>query len=393
MGVAAAWQLAISTEIGFTMTLALALCLAVISAVIPGVRGRVRDLLSALAYAYLLAALLATPLLAYVLKSHQPVGSRLALYAGDLLNIVSPTKLTWLNSAWSERMASHFRSGNLESGLYLGLPLLLIVVWFAWSQRRKRGSLFLTIALALALFCALGTELDIGGTRILWLPWNAIRHLPLFKSVLPVRFSLYSALTAAVIAALWSASPLVPKAVRAILLSAAILALVPNVTLKRSWYEHPTQPSFFTSGTYRRCFAERDNVLVLPIPSRSDAMLWQAESTYSFSMADGYITAVPPTNIPDRKSMLRFFRTGKVEALKNVWQLVNWAHARGVTLILLDKGHEKPWKQFLAPVARPQEIGGVYLYRLMPKGARPCVDAGSSVGSAVGASPSSQSRG
>lgn len=372
LGVAIAWELTLSTEVALTMTFALAVCLAIAYGLIPGLRGRLLALGGPLAFAYLFAAVLAAPLLVYVLKNHQPIGNPPAHASGDLLNIVSPTKLTWLHSSWSQRMAADFSANTTETGLYLGLPLLVIVVWFAWSQRRKRESLFLTIALAAALFCALGTELDIAGTRYSWLPWNALAHLPLFNHVLPVRFSLYSALAAAVIAALWAASSAVPKAARAILVSVAVFALVPNVALSRAWYENPVRPAFFTSGTYKRCFTARDNVLMLPSPGRrSAAMLWQAEAMYSFRMADGYVTAVPPRTIPKHKTMVRFF-SGRESLTPR--QLEDWARADGVTLIAIDSAHEPQWRNLLASVATPQEIGGVFLYRLKPRGEAPCAN-------------------
>jgi hypothetical protein len=194
----------------------------------------------------------------------------------------------------------------------------------------------------------------------------------LFNHVLPVRFSLYSALAAAVIAALWAASSAVPKAARAILVSVAVLALVPNVALSRAWYENPVRPAFFTSGTYKRCFTARDNVLMLPSPGRrSAAMLWQAEAMYAFRMADGYVTAVPPRTIPNHKTMVRFF-SGRESLTPR--QLVDWARADGVTLIAIDSTHEPQWRNLLASVATPREIGGVFLYRLKPRGAAPCAN-------------------
>jgi hypothetical protein len=370
LGVTIAWELTLSTEVALTMTFALAVCLAIAYGLIPDFRGRLRALGGPLVFAYLFGAVLAAPLLVYVLKNHQPIGNPPAHASGDLLNIVSPTKLTWLHTSWSRRMAANFRANTTESGLYVGLPLLVIVLWFSWSQRRKRENLFLTIALAAGLFCSLGTELDVAGTRYTWLPWNAIAHQPLFNHVLPARFSLYTALAAAVIAALWAASPAIPKVARAILVSVAVFVLVPNVALSRAWYEHPARPAFFTSGAFKRCFTARDNILMLPSPGRrSAAMLWQAEAMYSFRMADGWITAVPPRTIPRHKTMTRFF-TGRKSLTAG--QLAEWARADGVTLIAVDSAHEPQWRHLLARVAHPQEIGGVYLYRLEPRGSVPC---------------------
>lgn len=375
LGVAIAWQLAIATEVAFTMTFALAVCLVVAFALVPGLRSQLLGLLRPLAYSYAVGALLAAPLLAYILKNRQPVGNPPAWFPGDLLNIVSPTSLTWINTSWSERMAGQFRTWSGESGLYLGLPLLAIVVWFAWSQRRSRATWVLAVVLALALFFSLGTELDIAGTRYAWLPWNAVTHLPLFDSTIPVRFSLYAALAAAIIAALWSASAAIPRAVRLLVTAAAIAALVPNVTLGNAWFKQPERPAFFTSGLYRQCFVPGDNVLMLPIPGQTDAMLWQAEAGYSFRMADGYISAVPPTGIPDWGGMVGFFVGAP---LPSAQELIQWTQEDGVTVILVDGPSEQSWRSVLAGVARPKKVGDVYLYRLEPSGSPACSGAGAS---------------
>jgi hypothetical protein len=80
--------------------------------------------------------------------------------------------------------------------------------------------------------------------------------------------------------------------------------------------------------------------------------------------------------------MVDFFVGAK---LQNVKQLTTWAQADGVTVILVDAANEPQWRRLLAPVARPQEVGGVYLYRLEPKGSIACAKAGHASASAASA--------
>jgi hypothetical protein len=369
VGITLAFQIAISTEVAFTLTLALAVSLVAAYLLVPTVRQRLRQLLLPLAGAYVLAAVIASPLLVTALLHPQEIGNRPEWFPGDLLNIVSPTRLTWINNAWSERMSDRFKSGNAESGLYLGLPLLLILASFAWSQRRSEIGRFLVVVLVVGIFCTLGTELDVAGKRQLALPWTYLEDLPALDQTLTVRFSMYVALAAAVIAALWAASNATPAALRIGLLSASVVAIAPHVGLP-DWHQQPERPAFFASGIYRDCLSPDDNVLMLPIPQQSDAMLWQAEADYSFRMADGFLSAVPPRGIPDWNGMFYTFVGG---APKTVRPLIHWARLQGVSDILVDPERGVGWELLLAADGRlPTRIGGVDLYSLRSNSDPPC---------------------
>jgi hypothetical protein len=382
LGTTLAFQIGISTEVAFTLTLALGVTLVAAYLLVPTARERLRQLVLPLAGAYVLASILASPLLVNALLHPQEVGNPPSWFPGDLLNIVSPTRLTWINSAWSERMSDRFKSWTGESGLYLGLPLLAILASFAWSQRRSATGRFLVAVLAVGVFCELGTELDVAGKRYLALPWAHLVHLPGLDRTITVRFSMYVALAAAVIAARWAASTATPALLRGALLSASIVTIAPHVGLA-AWHEQPERPAFFASGTYRECLAPDDNVLVLPIPQQSDAMLWQAEARYSFRMADGYLSALPPRGIPDWNGMLFTF-LGRVP--KTVRPLIRWARIEGVSHILVDPERGTTWTHLLAADGwRPTRIGGVDLYGLRSSSDSLCPSRGrSSEGSGHG---------
>ena len=172
---------------------------------------------------------------------------------------------------------------------------------------------------------------------------------------------MYVALVAAVIAAKWAASTATPAALRVVLLSASVVTIAPHVGLS-AWHQQPERPAFFASGINRECLAPDDNVLVLPIPLQSDAMLWQAEARYSFRMADGYLSVLPPRDIPDWNGMLFTFLG---EMPKTMRPLIRWAHLQGVSHILVDPKRGTRWTQLLAADGRrPTRIGGVDLYGL-----------------------------
>jgi hypothetical protein len=103
-------------------------------------------------------------------------------------------------------------------------------------------------------------------------------------------------------------------------------------------------------------------VLPLPFAQWGSSMLWQAETGFSFRMADGYLGAllpaaygkdlgVPPVSAPvTQPSPARFAR---------------FLAARHVNTVLLDAANQSYWPQTLAAIGlRPREVGGVLVYRV-----------------------------
>src|SRR5207249_12008429 len=127
---------------------------------------------------------------------------------------------------WARRTAAAFISNDAENGAYLGVPLLAIVGWFTWQQRRHAAARWLVALLLLAIVAELGPNLRVRGATYAPLPWKPLVDLPLLNDVLPVRFSMYAALAAALIAACWAAGA-APLVARVALVAAAIAATVP----------------------------------------------------------------------------------------------------------------------------------------------------------------------
>src|SRR4029077_3518421 len=138
---------------------------------------------------------------------------------------------------------------------------------------------FLAIMLAFGLVLELGFSLHVAGTSNFSLPWSKVWTLPLMNSMLPVRYSLFVSLGAAVAVACWAAAGSTPRLARATLPALAVVAIAPSLW-NSEWHEHPSRPAFFTSGMYDKCLVPDENVLVLPFPLWSGAMLWQAESNF-----------------------------------------------------------------------------------------------------------------
>ncbi len=331
LGLLLALQLWLSTEVLFTLTLALGLSGGLAFWLVPDLRVRLRALVAPVAGAYTLAALLSAPLLYYALTGFESGSiNDPALFNGDLLNIVLPTRLVALGGSTFAHLSGHFPASDAERGAYLGLPTMAIVAWYAVSRRRARSTWFLIASLGVVLFFSLGTALEVEGRSVVSLPWRWLAAKPLFDNVLPVRLSLYASLVAAIVVALWTAN-------RGGLLGTLLPLLAVAAVVPALWQENyrtdPERWPFFTTGEYKLCIPRGENVAIFPYGFWDNSMLWQAETGFWFRMAEGYLRPKPPpyyvsdptvmeltytTNNPTMAQILAFVRDKKVDRIISV---------------------------------------------------------------------------
>ncbi len=356
LGVLLALQLWLSTEIVFTLSLALLVSFALGYALVPEVRWRLTRMLVPVGLAYCLAGALGSPLLYFALTSlpAQPLNLP-GVYVADLLNFVTPTDLV---AAGGYGHPERFPGNISEQGAYLGLPALAIVVLFAVRRWREPGARFLVAALAIVCVAALGDAIHVGGDRVAAGPWGLVGGLPLFEHVLPVRLTVYAALVVAVVVSLWIARG---GAARVALPVLAVLALVPTLG-PGTWRFTPEQPSFF-AGAYRSCLARGETVLVIPYGYTGSQMLWQAQTDFYFRMAGGYISLDPPP----------FFAGQTVARLTKdqvpdggATDILALARLAGASTILVQESDATPWAGLLASVRPRASVGGLDVYGLRP---------------------------
>ncbi len=303
LGILLGLQLWISTEVLFTVTVALLVGLVLAFAIVKSARPRLRAIPGPLAGAYALGALIGAPLVVYAVLGFTggSVNSAPAAFDGDLLNFVVPTHLialggSYLANGWLGSISIHFRGSDTERGAYLGLPTVAIVAWYAVRRWRLPTTRLLLALLGTAALVTLGTGVAVRGRIRLWLPWSVVARAPIFDNVLPVRIALFSSLAAAVIVALWTASRRGWIAWALPLL--AMAALLPAFW-RTDFRMHPERWAFFTDGAYK-CFPQNENVAVFPFGFWGNSMLWQAESGFWFRMAGGYLLPDPPAaNLAD----------------------------------------------------------------------------------------------
>ena len=352
LGVLLALQLTFSTELTFTVTVALVVAVALAYALVPPVRPRLRALPLPLLGGYGLAAVLVSPLVWYALTDFETgTVNDPGPFSADVANLVLPTRLVALGSAIAPGVAASFPGNDAERGAYLGLPLLVVIGWFAW-RRRDGAARFLLAALALAFALSLGNALWIGGHRIVTLPWRVVSELPLFNNVLPVRLSLFTSLAAAVILALWARDS--PRRAAIGVSLAAVLFLVPAPG-QGNWRLHPNRPALFGDpALLDACLPRGENVLIFPFGPRGHSMLWQAESGFRFRMAGGYLRPDAPESF-DFPAIRKGIR-GEDPTLDEILRV---ARAKGVARILSVDTGGHPSAQELEARFPVQVLGGV----------------------------------
>jgi hypothetical protein len=205
--------------------------------------------------------------------------------------LLVPTRLLAIGGPNLAHTSERFYSDLADQGLYLGIPTLVVVGWYALGARRSTVARFLVAALGLTILLTLGTGLYVEGRHRVWLPWSEVARLPVFNNLLPVRFSVYAALAAAVIVALWTAGRRGWAA--RILPVLAIASLVPAL-----WHHpyrfHPERWEFFTTSEYKGCIPKGESVAIFPFGAWGSSTLWQAETDFWFRMPGGYLTPTPP---------------------------------------------------------------------------------------------------
>jgi hypothetical protein len=356
------FEFLISTEVTFTLALALVSAVVLGLVLLPLRRQRLVALLAPLVGALAFAALLTAPFVYYAVSGFQrsavtPVG----FFITDLYNFAIPSRNALVSLGWAVPIADHFPGNDSERGAYLGVPALLIVALFFWRRTRWASGRFLLASLALAVVCTLGFRLTIEGHPSAWLPWSLVGHWPLFDNVLPERLSMYVALLGAVIVALWTAARR-PGVLRWLLPGLAMLAIVPNPTTGE-WASGYTVPAFFTDSAYRTCLDPNENILPLPVTAGGESMLWQAMDAYRFRMAGGNIEPDPPRSFLTSTAIANIAWGASLTA-SQLPELEAYIRAKNVTSVLVDPSMMSQWSAALDQLAKPQQLGGVVVYHI-----------------------------
>ncbi|MDP9331215.1 MAG: hypothetical protein M3P11_11325 [Actinomycetota bacterium] len=211
----------------------------------------------------------------------------------DLLSFVVPRFSTLIGGQAFTGISSTFTANVVEDGAYLGIPLIVMLVWAGWSFRKSKPLMLLLGFVGLIAVLSLGPVLHIEGHESIPLPSTIIARLPLIKQATPQRFTAYMALGVAVVAAMWLTLAKGRTAwIRWGVVVLGALLLAPDV---HSPPYHPTLrvPVFFTSGDYRQAIHPDEVMFAIPT-TQGEELLWQSRSDYYFKLAQGYLGPIPP---------------------------------------------------------------------------------------------------
>jgi hypothetical protein len=363
MALALAAQLSFSTEIALTFVFIGLVALVVAFVLAPAARGRLIAAVKPIVAAGAVAALVTSPIIYYSIEGTIAPPSFVGdLGAGDALAFLVPTILIRFGSKYFAVVSSGFTGGDAaDSGIYVGLPLALIVARYAVTRWRLTSTRILLVLLAVVVVLLLGSRLHIATYPTIPLPWQLLDH-SLLRSALPVRLAVYMFLIVAIIAAMWLAQPRSGRWALAkwALAAVSIAALMPNIG-SGIWRSHQTNPPFFTTLEYRSVLNRGETVLVLPFGPFDMSMLWQAETGMYFRMAGGYVSGVPlGTYLHD--PMLPAF-DGEVKP--NPLLLRSFLVRRHVQAVIVDPANPAQWPEALAALGlKPLTLGGVLVYRV-----------------------------
>ena len=319
-----------------------------------------------LAAAYALAILVVSPYLLVAARERpsEPIRN-LEKASVDLLGFVVPRQNTVLGDRFLE-ITDDFTAPLIGDSAYLGIPLVAILVAFAVTGRRWRGTwLLLGLALVTAV-ASLGPALKIRGRPVADLPWRLVEPIPLIHNALPDRFTMYLALTVSVIVAVWLAMR--PGSwIRWTAVVLAAVAILPDLS-SLPYHRDILVPSFFSSDLHRRYIEPDDIVLVIPFgrgPGVSLDMLWQAETDMYFRLTTGNTGSIPPEH---KGRTVRCLRQDQPGALSDQ-DFLRWVRSHAVSSVVVEEGYVARWWPRLTSLGvEPRMVGGVWLFRLPTAG-------------------------
>ncbi len=261
-------------------------------------RSRIDSLFGETVAAGLIALVVASPFFYYALFNGTfPKGAAglSDVYGLDLLNPVVPTYVTWLGHHDFLSLGVTYETGNItEADGYLSIPIILaFLVWLLGSGRRSMLGRLLMVAVSASFLVALGSHLHIAGYQTLALPFNWVRHLPVFNDLVPSRAVLFVTLAISIGVAAWLAMPSGRTVLRWLVVLLGAVLIFPNL-LTSLYGMPPHNPRFFSTAMYRRYLTLNETILMLPFGTNDVSMLWQAETDFYFYMPEGYVSGVVP---------------------------------------------------------------------------------------------------
>jgi hypothetical protein len=330
-------------------------------------RSRVDGLCAETVGAGLIAVVLISPFLYYALFSGSfPKGipGLSDEFGLDFLNPFFPTYSTWLGYHDFVSLGLTYEHQNVsEADGYLSIPIILaFTVWLLGRERWSLLARLLAILAVVSLVAAWGSHLHITGQQTVTLPFNWVRHLPVFNNIVPSRIVLFTTLAVSIGIAAWLAMPGRIWG-RWLLVILGAVAIFPNLPLKL-YGRAPVNPRFFSTNMYRGYLARNEVVLALPFGEDDVSMLWQAETGLYFRMPEGYVSGNVPPPFNSQQTVVQLLANVPPPAST----LGSFIRAHRVSHVVVDLANTGPWPGLLAQLGlHARQLGGVLLYTVPPE--------------------------
>jgi hypothetical protein len=368
-------QFLVSIEVFATMTVAGAIALLLGWSFAPEeVGARLRKLLLPISKAYILAALILSPYLyaLFALGSHPGGVWSADAHSNDLMNFALPVATTAIGTLPLLRnLTMPFRATGFiaEMNGYVGLPVLVIAVLYAWKQWREPLGRTLVEFLIIFMVLSLGPRLRIDGVATIGLPFKAFLNLPLLDKVLPARLMMYGFLALGLITALWLESAQIGVGAKSAVAAMVVISTLPSPSWR--WVTPLDSPALFATQTYRHFLKPTDNVLILPFGIRGDSMYWHAETVMSFNLVGGY-TGPQPDEFSEWRIADAFAAAAYLpDSVDQMAALL--AHYRvDVVIVSRNDCDASSWDGVLTPISTDKRrVAGVNLYRVSAAAVEP----------------------
>jgi len=244
---------------------------------------------------------------------------RTSLYRGNLLAPFIPdSAMRFRVSGWLP-LADTFSGSTSENGLYIGLPLLALLIADAIALRRRPVMKVTALTTAAAFLVSLGSRLTVG--RWTWttvpLPEAVLTHVPILDNTIAARYSLYVMLGVAMMFGLTIEAlrerlrrdaPEPGLAAGTACAALAGLALLPLVPSWPYWARVTQVPRYFSSSMVT-AIPPGSVAVLYPFPAADDAvpMLWQVAAALRFKAPGGRFVIPAPgsagTPASDRQTL------------------------------------------------------------------------------------------
>ena len=366
VGALAGCQFLISPEVLSTMLVGGALAGLAAFALLPKQRTALRRATVWSAVGLAGAGVMLAPLLFTMLRDAPGrVLNSATTYSGDLLNLIVPTRVTALGGTLASAISSHYPGNVAEQGAYLGLPLVAVIAWFAVSRRSDRTARVLLALLTMAIVLSLGPRLRIGGHLTIWLPGALLEDIPFLNDALPSRFSMYTALIAAVIASTWLADRPArwhPR-LRWLLASLALVALAPTGSNALWW---KATPRAISSGKLAKALPAGSTAISLPFWDPKDRSLYaQATSGMDFRLVDEWVQDMPHRDRRLVASINRLMEGSDPPALRSrAARLERELSTAGIGYVIVWSHNNAATRLLTALQLRPERVDGALVYHL-----------------------------